>query len=194
VIPWLELLKSIAFWAIFVGIIGYALITFIRQNPHMIAAFRRVRLFNWLGDLWRWLGVWLRGAGAQLNTAFQQARIRLFPKRDLSLARQVQRWANFRQLNPRQKIVFYYLRLLERGGEHGIRRRSYETPYQYASTLETNLPEVQEDISGMTETFLEARYSTHRIGGEKTTLVQRFWRNITRSLNRLRKPAENVKD
>ncbi len=194
VLPWLELLKSIAFWAIFVGIIGYALVTFIRQNPQMIAVFRQVRLFNWLGGFWRWLSGWLRGAGKQVNIAIQQARIRLFRKRDQSLVRQVQRWANFRQLNPRQRIVFYYLRLLERGGEHGIQRRPFETPNMYASTLETNLPEVQEDISGMTETFLEARYSKHPIGAEKTTLAQRFWRNITRSLDRLRKPAENTKD
>jgi hypothetical protein len=190
VMPWLEMLKSILFWAAFIGIIAYALVTFIRQNPQMLAILRRIHVFDWMGGFWHWLGGWLHGAGIQVGQAFQQARIRLFPKRDDSLLRRVQRWANFRQLNPRQKIIFYYLRLIERGGERGIQRRSFETPYQYASSLESNLPEVQEDISGMTETFLEARYSVHPIGGEKTSLAQRFWRNITRSLNRLRKPGE----
>jgi hypothetical protein len=186
-LPWLELLQSILFWGIFIAVITYAIVQFIRQNPQIFALLKNIRLFNWLGNLWQGLAGWLSGAGAQVASALQGARQRLFPQRNQNPLRQLRNWANFRQLSPRQQIVFYYLRLLERGGEHGLKRQSFQTPYQYAGTLQSNLPEVEEDISGMTETFLEARYSQHEIDTQKTSLVQRFWRNITRSLRRLHK-------
>lgn len=187
-IPWLELLQSVLFWGFFIVVIAYALIQFVRQNPQIAALFKRIPMLAWIGSLWHWLAGWLRGASTQVVAIIKETRQRLFPARGDSLSRQVRGWLNFRQLNPRQQIVFYYLRLIERGGEHGLKRKAAETPYQYAHSLQVNLPEVQDDINGLTETFLEARYSSHPIGGEQTSLVQRFWRNITRSLNRLRRP------
>jgi hypothetical protein len=188
-IPWLELLQSILFWAVFVGVVGYALVQFMRQNPQFARVLGKLKVFNWLGSIWHWVSGLFQGAGSQVSGVVQGIGRRLFANRGKNLVRQVQHWASFRQLNPRQQIIFYYLRLVERGGQHGIPRKSFETPYQYADTLETNLPEVQEDITGMTETFLEARYSAHPIEPQSTSLVQRFWRNITRSLSRHKKPS-----
>jgi hypothetical protein len=186
-LPWLQLLQSIVFWGIFIAVVVYAIVQFIRQNPQIFALLKSIRLLNWLGNLWQGFAGWLSGARAQVVSALQDARQRLFPKTNQNPLRQLRNWVNFRQLSPRQQIVFYYLRLLERGGEHGLKRQSFQTPYQYAGTLQSNLPEVEEDITGMTETFLEARYSQHEIDTQKTSLVQRFWRNITRSLSHLHK-------
>jgi hypothetical protein len=187
-LPWLQLLQSIIFWVVFIGVVGYAIAQFIRQNPQMFALVERIRIFRWIGSLWTWIRTLLQGASQQITTVFKQARIRLFPELTKNAFSQVQRWFNFRQLNPRQQVVFYYLRLVDRGGEHGIQRRIDQTPYQYAETLQSNLPEVEDDIAGITESFIEARYSRHDIDQDQPTLVQRFWRNITRSLNHIRKP------
>jgi hypothetical protein len=192
-IPWLELLQSIFFWAIFVGVISYALVQFIRQNPQLMRFLGRQRGFQWLNAIWRWIGNIFRKAGAQAAVAFQQVRSRLISNRKGDGLRQVRRWTNFRQLNPRQQIIFFYLRLIERGGENGIQRKSYETPNQYAETLQSNLPEVEEDIEGITEKFLEARYSAHPVDPQTTSLVQRFWRNITHSLERFRVHTQDKK-
>ncbi len=186
-LPWLDLLQSVLFWALLTGVVGYALVQFFRQNPQIAAILQKIRLFQWMRSLWRWVKNWAVGASQKAGNVLTQIRKGLNPRQRPSLIRQAENWINFRQLNPREKIIFYYLRLLDRGGEYGIRRKIHETPYQYASTLETQLPEVKQDITGLTETFIEARYSAHSIPNEKTTIVQLFWRNITRSLNRLRK-------
>ncbi len=185
--PWLQLLQSILFWVIFIGIISYAIAQFIRQNPQMFAMLERIRIFRWVGSLWSWVRTLLEGASRQVSAAFNQARIRLSAARAANVRNPLQRWLNFRQLNPRQQVIFYYLRLIDRGGEHGLKRRIDQTPYQYAETLESNLPEVEEDIEGITEEFIEARYSRHAIDQQHTSLVQRFWRNITRSLKKVHK-------
>lgn len=189
-LPWVQLLQSILFWVVFIGVIGYAIAQFIRQNPQMFALVERIRVLRWIGSLWHWIRTLLQGANRQMTTVFRQARTRLFPARSKNAFSQMQLWFNFRQLNPRQQVIFYYLRLVDRGGEHGIRRRMDQTPFQYADTLRSNLPEVEEDIAGITGLFIEARYSRHEIDQNQPSLVQRFWRNITRSLNRIRKPEQ----
>jgi len=192
-IPWLELLQSVLFWGLFILIIAYALIQFIRQNPQLAGMLTRLPVLAWIGSFCRWLSDLIKGASSQVVVAMKEARQRLFTARGGSLSRQVRGWLNFRQLDPRQQIVFYYLRLIERGEPHGLKRKASETPYQYARVLRENLPEVQEDITGLTETFLEARYSNHLVGELQTSRVQRFWRNITRSLEHLRKPETKSK-
>ncbi len=192
-LPWLELLQSVAFWALLIGVVGLALVQFVRQNPQILAFIKKMRIFHWLFSLWHWIKNWAVGAGSKVSDVLDQIRIRIIANRDKPTFRNAKNWANFRQLTPRQKIIFYYLRLLDRGGKHGIRRKFYETPSQYANTLESQLPEVKEDISGLTVTFIEARYSLHPISIEKSNIVQRFWRNITRSLDRLRKSTSDPK-
>jgi hypothetical protein len=188
-IPWLELLQSVVFWGLFLLIITYSLIQFIRQNPQMAGIFKNIAILAWISSFWRGLMGWVKGASSQVAEMIAETRQRLFTPRKSSSNQLRQGWLNFGQLTPRQRIVFYYLRLLERSSQHGLARKPSETPHQYAQMLETNLPEVQEDIAGLTDTFLEARYSNHPLGDQQTSLVQRFWRNITRSLNHLHKPG-----
>ena len=189
-LPWVQLLQSILFWVVFIGVIGYAITQFIRQNPQLFALVERIRIFRWIRSLWNWASGLLHGASRQVSTVFKQARIRLFAAQLKQPFNQSQRLFNFRQLNPRQQVIFYYLRLIDRSGEQGIQRRIDQTPYQYAKTLQANLPEVEEDIDGITESFIEARYSRHDINQDHMSLVQRFWRNITRSLKQIHKPRQ----
>lgn len=191
-LPWLELLQAIFFWGLLIGIVGYSLLQFIHQNPQILAFFQRIPLFHWITSIWRWFAGWSLKAGHEFNRVYEQVRNKLISRQSSYFLQKMQIWVNFRQLDPRQRILFYYLRLLDRGGEQGIPRKAHETPFQYAGSLEAHLPEVREDISGLTETFVEARYSIHFIPSERVAIVQRFWRNITRSLGRLHKPADKI--
>ncbi len=92
------------------------------------------------------------------------------------------RMLNFKQLSPRQQVIFYYLRLLDRSKKSGVERKPYETPGQFASQLEQFIPDVQDDIHNMTDAFVEARYSHHSISSDHTTAVQRMWRKIAQRL------------
>ncbi len=189
-IPWLELLQSILFWGLFIALIGYALFQFVRQNSQWVNALKPFPGLFWLSSLFRWLRNWLKGSSAQVIAGFKEISRRLTFTREKSLLTNPPVWPNFRQRTPRQQILFYYLRLLERSSKHGVKRMAAETPNQYASSLVRKLPEVQEDIAGITQTFIEARYSTHIISPERSSLVQRFWRNITRSLKHLQPPKQ----
>jgi hypothetical protein len=92
------------------------------------------------------------------------------------------RWINPRKLSPRQQVQFYYLAMLRRGGEHGHARQPTQTPYEYARTLESQIPEIDQDVEGITDEFVKARYSRHDIPPEHVGLVRRYWERIKRAL------------
>lgn len=187
-IPWLELLQSIFFWSIFLGIIGFALIQFIRQNTYLTRWLARFPLTAWVEPLWQWLSGWLRGTSKQLVTAVRDLAQRLTLPRNSAGQPPARAWLNFKQLNPRQQILFYYLQLLDRAQAHGIKRSQAETPNQYADTLRSQIPEVEEDITELTAAFVKARYSAHPISTTDTAQVQSLWRKIARAFKRFRHP------
>ena len=94
------------------------------------------------------------------------------------------RWINPRKLSQRQQVQFYYLAMLRRGGEHGHTRQPAQTPYEYARKLESEIPEIDRDVAGLTAEFIEARYSRHDIPPEHVGVVRRYWERIKRALKR----------
>ena len=94
------------------------------------------------------------------------------------------RFVNPRKLSPRQQVQFFYLAMLRRSGERGLPRRAAQTPYEYARTLKSQLLDVDEDVTAMTDEFIEARYSRHEITPEKVGLVRRAWEHIKQALKR----------
>ena len=97
-------------------------------------------------------------------------------------------YLNLRRLPPRQKIRFYYLALVRRGGETGLSRAEWQTPREYAGTLETKLEAEDENVEEMTAAFMDARYSRHEVTGERAGLVQRTWERIRQALRRKEVP------
>jgi hypothetical protein len=87
-------------------------------------------------------------------------------------------------------VLFYYLAMLRRAGEHGLPRQPQETPYEYRGTLSAILADADRDLASMTETFVEARYSRHKVTAEQAGWVKRWWERIRRSLRTLRKRGE----
>ena len=81
-------------------------------------------------------------------------------------------------------MQFYYLGMLHRSGEKGHSRQPAQTPYEYARALETQLPEVDQDVDGITAEFIEARYSQHDIPSEHVGLVRRYWERIKQALRK----------
>jgi hypothetical protein len=94
---------------------------------------------------------------------------------------------SLRRLNARQRVYYFYLALIRRGGEHGLQRSPSQTPYEYASVLEPALPAVNEDIEALTGSFMEARYSRHEVPPEKAGQVKRLWERIRQSLRAIKK-------
>ena len=81
-------------------------------------------------------------------------------------------------------MQFYYLAMLRRSGEKGHPRQPTQTPYEYARALESQLPDIDQDVDGITAEFIEARYSRHDIPPEHVGLVRRYWERIKQALRR----------
>lgn len=183
-VPWFELLKSILFWVVFLAIIGYSLYFYIRQNSELLDRLRRIPL---LGRLLAWLQRtfgWLRVVNNNLRQAAARQMRRIFARDRSPAGEGGWSFISLRRLSPRQKVLFYYLAMVRRGGDRGLPRDTSQTPYEYAERIGQALPELRPDVGRMTEEFLEARYSRHEITAGRAGLVQTYWQRIRKALQR----------
>jgi len=186
--PWLDLLGSILFWVVFVGVVGYTIIHFLRRNQKLIALLRQVPVLAWLmqilRSLWATLRQWNKQIGAAVNAGLQ----RLRPQAVVSTVAQRARFASLRRMSPRERVQYFYLVMVRRSGQRGMARQPSQTPREYAHTLETARPDVSAEIDSLTDSFVEARYSEHAIAPEHASAVQRYWERIKTALRtRLRR-------
>ena len=178
-----EFVQSLIFWIVFLIIVGYVVAQYLRRHPEVVEWLKQLPGMSLVARVWHKLREWFGGLNQQienLREARRRAR-RPAPARSTSAPR---RWINPRRLSPRQQVQFYYLAMLRRGGEHGHARQPTQTPYEYARTLESEVPEIDQDVDSLTEEFIEARYSRHDIPTERVGLVRRYWERIKRALRR----------
>ena len=178
-----EFAQSLIFWIVFLIIAGYVTGQYLRRHPEVVDWLKHLPGMGLLVRAWHKLRDWFGGLNQQIEN-LREARRRArqsIPTRSASAPR---RWINPRKLSPRQQVRFYYLAMLRRGGERGHVRQPTQTPYEYARTLESEIPEIDQDVDGLTEEFIEARYSRHDILPEHVGLVRRYWERIKRALKR----------
>jgi hypothetical protein len=176
-----EFAQSLIFWAVFFVIVGYVLVQFLRRHPEIVEALKHIPGMKLLVRLWQRLRTWFGGLSQQFED-LREARRKARGSAPARSASALRRWINLRKLSPRQQVQFYYLAMLRRGGEKGHPRRPTQTPYEYARALESQLPDIDQDMDGLTEEFIEARYSRHDIPPEHVGLVRRYWERIKRAL------------
>jgi hypothetical protein len=195
----LALIRSIMLWAIILAMMGYALYTFIKLRRQDLSSLRGVPLIAWLANGIQRLKSWLLSLSRQATGAIQAGARRLRRAVPPALHTPVWRYTSLRRLTPRQRVVFYYLALVRRGGESGVPRKPAQTPYEYAEQLSIVLPESQataearpdaagplgtekSDLENITERFLEARYSLHEVTPQQAGMVQESWQRLKRLL------------
>lgn len=181
-LPWIDFLRSLLFWLLLAGMIFYFFRYYLREKRGLWATLRKIGLVKWLLKGWHGLAGWLRGAGRQVRAALKAGQARLFPHLRAGPASAVRRFIHLRDASPRQRVILFYLRLVERGGEQGIPRGPAQTPYQYSQQLHRTLPEVESELDGMTEAFLEARYSAHEVDDKDASAVQSLCKRILQAL------------
>ena len=182
--PWWELAKSILFWAVFLGVIGYSFLYFIKHNSIFFSRILKIPVFSTIVKVAKSIWAWLAGINRQLAATIASSLARVFQSLPGQIYREFPHFVNFKSLTPRQKVVFFYLRMVDRSKKSGIDRKPSQTPNQFASDVGKAVPDVVQDIETFTEQFHEARYTLHPIQTEQTTIVQRLWRKIVKSLNR----------
>ena len=109
------------------------------------------------------------------------------------------RWfVNLKKLSPRDRVIYFYLTMLQKANRSGMSRHASQTPYEfekmfsdrYTSSIEwgegTRL-NIQDDaypIEDLTEQFVEARYSNHLVSDEQAVAAQSSWKKVLKILRR----------
>lgn len=176
---WLELLASLVFWVIFVAVIAFAVYYYLQQRKDLWFLFRKMPMFERLRHFWRGFLSWLWGVnqGISVVVAAGIQRMRAMRVSRLESERGLG-FLSLRKLTARQRVFFYYLAMLRRGGERGWTRYSDQTPYEYAQELGASLPEAKDEVSTLTKNFVEARYSQHEVNEQHVGIVRQSWERI----------------
>jgi hypothetical protein len=178
--PWLDLLKSTLSWGILLALIGFSLYQFARQHAGLSSALRKWSQTLRLSTLWQFLRGFFKAA--QQLTQAASANLQRLARRFTPQAPPGFNFFNPRRLDARQRIFFYYLALIRRGGEQGLPRKASQTPAEYAAALDPALPEIQPEIDSLTETFIAARYAPGPVEAPQVTRAQSLWERIRKSL------------
>lgn len=182
---WIGVLTSVAFWTLLLAIAIYVIRSYLRDHPGLADGIsasgpvRAVRRF-WR-TLWRWLRVRLRGLRIALP--------RLGRARPAGTAPATGLRARIRlgRLAARERVLYYYLSLVERAGREGFPRRPAQTPYEYQPGLVEHLPEAGPGVEALTDAFVETRYSTHAVAPEVVERARMHWQQVRAALRALRR-------
>jgi hypothetical protein len=177
-----EFVQSLIFWIVFLVVVGYVVSQYLQRHPEIVEWLKHLPGMSLLVRAWHRVRAWFGGLNQTLENMREARRKARQPVTRSASA--PQRWVNPRKLSPRQQVQFYYLAMLRRGGERGHAREATQTPYEYARALESQVPEIDQDVDGLTEKFIEARYSQHDIAPEHVNVVRRYWERIKQALRR----------
>jgi hypothetical protein len=70
-IPWVELIKSIIFWIVFIGVVGISLIHYFKENQMVWEKLRRIIFIAALVSFLRRIGDLMSGASRQLSSVVE---------------------------------------------------------------------------------------------------------------------------
>ncbi len=189
-IAWLEFLRSLLFWVIFLGVIFLALRFYLSQNAALWAAITRFPLVRLFSNAWKRFLSFVTGARRQVRGLVQEGMKRLRQQRPTAAGQALRRVFNLARMNPREKIIFFYLNLIELGSDRGLIRKSSQTPYQYEKYLRNSIPDIDPELHHLTDNFLEARYSQHPVEPPQAEAANSLWERIKAVLRSWKQPEE----
>ena len=181
---WLDLVKSILFWVIIIGLIGCAIFAYIKQNEELVTKLRRLPGMSWLIKAWRWVVVRLQEGAKSIPITVQAGIQRMgaiFARRKNN---KPFRFINVRRLDARQQVLFYYYAVVRRFSEVGLPRLPWQTPEEYMCRLSPEYKDFSNEISRITQAFIEARYSRHDVSANQVDEVRSAWQMIRSSIKR----------
>jgi hypothetical protein len=172
-------LGGAVFWLVVALVIAYFGLSYLGAHGVL-----KGRSMAWLMRLRYWWRARWAGASAAIQAAAGALgkRVRLARRRGLGSSAPPA--IRVSALTPRDRIRYFYLRMLGQAAERGLSRRPGETPSEFAQQLETRWPDAEADVEALTEAFLSARYDRQPISPSAAQGVQATWRRLMRSLRR----------
>ncbi len=161
--PWWEVVKSILFWVIFLGVIVFSVRYYFKNRPDFQSLLSNIQIADWLRDFWNWIKRGFKTIHTitsetvqkgldNVRTYFKNRQIKLPSLADIA-----------RRLPPRQAVILTYLDWIHWNRDHGFDRRKSQTPLEYEQAFSQYLPEADETAQDFTSTFIKARYSRQTI-------------------------------
>jgi len=195
-LAWLEVLKSLVFWLVLIGLVSYSVYVYWKARSGDFAALGKYPWVRWLVRFWDWLLSWTRTINQGVSHLIQAGISRVQPPgRSLTNSR-VWRYIHLRRIPPRERVMFFFYALLRHGAKSGFPRAPAQTPFEYTEYLakqarqqrQTDQPSdlAAEDLQQMAQHFIEARYSRHEITNAQAEEVKGFWRRIRKLLRKWR--------
>jgi hypothetical protein len=157
---------------------GYAIAQFVSHNKDLMNFFSRIPGWRWFAAHWDYLSSWFRRSSKNIS---QAVGARLRGAKDGKFGPETRGLWNYIRLNrltPQEKVRFYYLAMIRRGREYQIIRKPSQTPVEYAKTLGKEHSSISKDIDLLTDSFMEAQYSLHKIEEEHVISVTEIWNRI----------------
>jgi hypothetical protein len=203
--PWIEVIKSIIFWIVFLGVVFFSIYHYYREHQEAFQRLKKIPVFAPIFRFWRWLKGVFGTVNQHISAVVDAGVQRLRSRRQAIQAESRQRFISLRRLSPREKIQFYYLAMVRRGNERGVTRKAAQTPYEYSRDLSQMLDysndaskmtdrkdlnsvssqgKTIEDVERLTDYFVEARYSLHEMTSQDAGTVKRYWDHIRRILRK----------
>jgi hypothetical protein len=133
------------------------------------------RLRYWWRARWARVNAALHAAAAAVSQRVQLARAKASAALQLPAVR-------VSALTPRERVRYFYLRMVGRAAERGLARPPHQTPTEFAQRLETEWPEAELDVEALTTAFQAARYDRRPIPAQEAQGVQATWRRLMREL------------
>jgi hypothetical protein len=190
-----DIVNSLVFWAIFIAILVFAFRQFLTANPHLAAILRRFGLVRFLASVWAWMKTVVEEVSEDASSLVRRGLNHLRQRGRETLERGRQGYVHLRRLPPRQKVLFYYLALVRRAGEAGAPRQDWQTPYEYEHALQPGLQDESESLDGLTEAFVQARYSRIEVTSAEADHSRSAWERLRRALRAWRQSQPpNEKD
>jgi hypothetical protein len=180
---WWIYLRLTVFW---VAISGSALWLALQLLRHWQAVgvwpTLRQGLLRWLAGWWRGLLERWRGLPRRLRR-----KRRTTPAFEETGARPAGStwWARWQARTTRERVRRLYLLALERARQAGAGRAPHESPYEYESRLSPRIVGDEEALSGLTQAFVEARYSRRDFELKELRLLRRLFSQLRNRLRRL---------
>jgi Domain of unknown function (DUF4129) len=172
-------------WIIIALVIAYFGLTYL--NAHGLL---KGRPAHWLMRLrYWWRARWAR-ASAAIHAAANALGQRIQLPRARGPAGIGAPSVRVSSLTPRDRVRYFYLRMVRRAAERGLVRRPHETPSEFARQLEGQWPDAEDDVEALTTAFLAARYDHRPIPPAAAQGAQAVWRRVMRAL-RGKVPAEH---
>jgi len=176
-IGWADWLKSLVFWAVFLGIIIFSVIYYLRQNKNLMARLQKFRLISALKQIFAKISGFFRGANQRLTTAIRTQISKMQNRRKDDSPKSFG-YLNPKKLPPREQVKFYYFAAIRRSTESGIPRIPAQTPAEYNQNIRERLPEGAEEISSLTASFEDARYSLHETTPDTARQAKTSWEKL----------------